>query len=87
MGKHPEFAGYWRQKIAHCMDTGKSVPSLADLISQFRMQRQEKLAAKDSHSAYATTLQGQEIKPKEKPDEKEDSHKALKPCLCGETHP
>jgi hypothetical protein len=56
--------------------------------SQFRMQRQEKLAAqgKDSHSAYATTLQGQEIKPKEKLEGKEESPKALTPCLCGETH-
>jgi hypothetical protein len=87
MGKHPEFAGYWRQEIARRTDAKASAPSLADLVSKFRMQRHEKLAAqgKDSHSAYATTLQGQEIKPKGEPDGK-DSPKGLTPCLCGETH-
>ncbi|KAF2802589.1 uncharacterized protein BDZ99DRAFT_482725 [Mytilinidion resinicola] len=84
MGKHPEFAGYWRQEIARRTDAKESAPSLADLVSKFRIQRHEKLASqgKDPHSAYATTLQGQEIKPKEQAD----SPKTLTPCLCGETH-
>ncbi|KAF2801243.1 uncharacterized protein BDZ99DRAFT_403774, partial [Mytilinidion resinicola] len=82
MGKHPEFAGYWRQEMIRRTDAKESAPSLADLVSKFRMQRHEKLASqgKDSHSAYATTLQGQEIKPKT------NSPRALTPCLCGETH-
>jgi hypothetical protein len=85
MGKHPGFAEYWRQEIARRMDTKEPVPSLPDLVNKFHTQRQEKLTAaqgKDSHSAYATTLQGQEIKPKGR----SNSPRALSPCLCGETH-
>ncbi|KAF2806946.1 uncharacterized protein BDZ99DRAFT_465697 [Mytilinidion resinicola] len=64
--KHPEFAGYWRQEIARRTDTKESAPSLADLVSKFRIQRHETLAAaQDSHSAYTTTLQGRKINPKQ----------------------
>jgi hypothetical protein len=54
-GKHPEFAGYWRQEISGRAAINESAPSLEDLVSKFRMQRNEKLAVqgKDSQSATA----------------------------------